>query len=164
MWSGSVDALAFSKTHKKIDININTPAKCLQQSSAPLSQYAGFSLLEVLVAFVIMGLVVTGILQLVGNSLRSVALADEYSYAVQIAESKLASVGSLFPVAIGSHTGTLQDKFNWRITIENSTIIPPDTAQIPSAYPYLIRIEITWPLDNPKRNFQLASIRFGKAP
>jgi len=149
-----VDALAFSKIH--INTSTRIPPK--------LSLQAGFSLLEVLVAFVIMGLVVTGILQLVGSSLRSVALADEYSYAVQIAESKMAGVGHLIPVVIGSHTGTVQEKFNWKITIENSTIIPPDTPQILSAYPYLIRVEVTWPLDDPKRNFQLTSIRFGKAP
>lgn len=125
---------------------------------------AGFSLLEVLVAFVIMGLVVTAILQLVGNSLRSVVLADEYSYAVQIAESKMASVGHIIPIAMGSHTGTLQDKFNWNITIQNSSISPSDNPSILRAYPYLIRINITWPLDDPKRSFQLASIRFGKAP
>lgn len=126
-------------------------------------QQIGFSLLELLVAFVIMGLVVTTILQLVSNNLRSVVLADEYAYAIQIAESKLATVGHLIPVAIGSYTGTLQDKFNWKVIIENSTLVPPDIPITLRTYPYRIRVEITWPLEQPRRNFQLTSIRFGKA-
>lgn len=58
------------------------------------NKQAGFSLLEILVAFVVMAFVVGVILQLFGTSMRSVALTDEYSYAVQVAESHLASVGT----------------------------------------------------------------------
>ena len=50
------------------------------------SRQTGFSLLEVLVAFVVMGLVVGVLLQLFGSSMRSTVLADEYSFAIQIAE------------------------------------------------------------------------------
>ena len=144
MWSGSLDVSVYSRTTAK--------------------RQAGFSLLEVLVAFVIMGLVVTAILQLLGNSLRSVAMADEYATAIQIAESKMASVGHLIPVEIGSHTGKLQDKFNWHVNIEKSVHPMPEISEKMRSYPYQINIEITWPLATAKHRFQLSSLRFGKAP
>ena len=128
-------------------------------------QHGGFSLLEVLIAFVIMGLTVTAILQLVGNSLRSVALADEYSYAIQIAESKMATVGHMIPISVGSHTGTVQNKFNWMIKISKRNVLNAEVEQTLSTYPYHILVEINWPLDldAPQHSFQLSSLRFGKA-
>ncbi|MEZ5449880.1 MAG: hypothetical protein R3E89_13210 [Thiolinea sp.] len=78
----------------------------------------GFSLLEILVAFVIMGLVVGALLQVYGSSMRNVALADEYSFAVQIAESRLQAVGGEIEVEQGSVSGTETSTPQWTISME----------------------------------------------
>ena len=56
--------------------------------SSPASA-AGFSLLEVLVAFVILALVGTALFQLFGGALNNASAADEYSRAALFAESRL---------------------------------------------------------------------------
>ena len=127
-------------------------------------QQAGFSLLEVLVAFVIMGLVIGGILQLFGNSMRSVSLSDEYSYAVKIAESQMATVGTAIPVEAGNTSGSSGDKFNWNITIEATEFEMPEGAPPMPLYPYRVMVDVSWPSGNKDRHFQLASLRFGKEP
>jgi general secretion pathway protein I len=145
MWSGLVDAL----------VCINNPKPSIQ---------SGFSLLEVLLAFVIMGLVVAGILQLTGNSLRNVIIADEYSYAVQIAESKMAEVGNSISVEQGEHSGILHEKFKWQISITDAQLPLPEDMPPLSATPYLIAVDVTWPIKVHKHHFHLSSLRFGATP
>jgi prepilin-type N-terminal cleavage/methylation domain-containing protein len=53
----------------------------------------GFSLLEVLVAFVILSLVATALFRLFSGALQNVSAADEYTRAVLVAESVLATAG-----------------------------------------------------------------------
>ena len=52
----------------------------------------GFSLLEVLAAFVILALVGTALFRLFSGALGNATLADEYSGATLYAESRLAAV------------------------------------------------------------------------
>ena len=124
----------------------------------------GFSLLEVLVAFVIMGLVIGGILQLFGNSMRSVALSDEYSYAVKIAESQMATVGTVIPVESGTTSGSSGDRFDWNITIEPTEFEYPEAAPPIPLYPYRIKVDVSWNSGSRERHFELTSLRFGKEP
>ncbi len=131
--------------------------------SSTFNQQGGFSLLEVLVAFVIMGLVVGGILQLFGNSMRSVALADEYSYAVKVAESQMAGVGTAIPIEAGDTSGS-DGKFNWTIHIEPTEFEYPEDAPAIPLYPYRVHVDIAWQSGNRDRHFELNSIRFGKEP
>lgn len=47
--------------------------------------------------------------------MRSVALADEYSYAVQVAESHLAAVEQKFQVEAGEQSGQKNSAYAWQI-------------------------------------------------
>lgn len=123
---------------------------------------SGFSLLEVLLAFVIMGLVVAGILQLTGNSLRNVVIADEYSYAVQIAESKMVEVGHSIPIEQGEHSGILHEKFQWQINITDAQLPLPEDMPPLATTLYLISVDVTWPIKAYKHHFHLSSLRFGE--
>ncbi len=123
----------------------------------------GFSLLEVLVAFVVMGLVVGGLLQLFGSAMRSVALADEYSLAVQIAESRLATVGTEIPVKEGTESG--EDKATgtqWKITMQPFKWDKKEKLPIPLQL-YQVETTISWSSAQAKREFHLTSLRFGEA-
>ena len=130
------------------------------------NKQAGFSLLEILVAFVVMAFVVGVILQLFGTSMRSVALADEYSYAVQVAESHLAAVGTEIPVEAGEQSGKEKNSaYAWQIKmqpIEAATLNDkleklPLTVQL-----YQVESIVTWQQGDKPRSLQLTSLRFGK--
>lgn len=126
----------------------------------------GFSLLEVLVAFVVMGLVVGVILQLFGSSMRGVALSDEYSFAVQVAESRLAAVGNEIEVEDGSVSGEEKGSgYRWEVQME-----PLDAAnlseklekvQLPLQL-YRVEVAVTWQGDGKPRELHLSSLRFGE--
>ena len=89
------------------------------------SRAAGFSLLEVLAAFVILALVATALFRLFSGSLRNASAADEWSRALLIAESQLDVAASVLPLKETTDrgadgTGTIQ----WESRVVPYT--PPD--------------------------------------
>jgi general secretion pathway protein I len=86
----------------------------------------GFSLLEVLAAFVILALVGTALFRLFSGALGNAALSDEYSRATLYAESRLAGVGVETPLREGVEQGASEDGiYAWTVKIEPYT--PPGT-------------------------------------
>lgn len=127
----------------------------------------GFSLLEVLVAFVVMGLVVGVILQLFGSSMRGVALSDEYSFAVQVAESRLAAVGNEIEVEDGSVSGEEKGSgYRWEVQMEALDAAnlseKLEKVQLPLQL-YRVEVAVTWQGDGKPRELHLSSLRFGEA-
>ena len=123
----------------------------------------GFSLLEVMVAFVVMGLVVGTILQLFGSSMNSVALSDEYSFAVQVAESRLAAVGSEIKVEDGSKSGEEKGSaYRWEVTM-SPIKLSDEMEKLPVPLQlYQVEVVVTWKTGDRPREFHLSSLRFGE--
>jgi general secretion pathway protein I len=69
----------------------------------------GFSLIEVLAAFVILALVGTALFRIFAGALGNASLSDEYSRATLFAESRLASPGVETPLREGKQQGTSED-------------------------------------------------------
>lgn len=123
----------------------------------------GFSLIEVLVAFVVMGLVVGTLLSLFGSSLRSVALSDEYSFAVQIAESRLAALGNAIKVEDGNVNGDEPGTgYHW--TVRMSPIeLSEQREKLPLPLQlYRVDVVVNWQSGDNNREFHLSSLRFGE--
>lgn len=78
----------------------------------------GFSLLEVLVAFVILALVLGTLMEIFSGGLRNVSLAGEYQRAVLLGQSKLAAVGIESPLAEGESQGEFDPIYRWQIVIK----------------------------------------------
>jgi general secretion pathway protein I len=127
----------------------------------------GFSLLEVLVAFVIVALVATALFQLFGGALNSVSAADDYSRAVLLAESRLASaVVESAPLREGGDQGASEDgKYAWALRVE--PYVAPDTTpdqeglgQAAAVRLWRISVTVSWPgtLGN-QRSVSLATVR-----
>jgi general secretion pathway protein I len=76
---------------------------------------SGFSLIEVLVAFVILALTLSVVMRIFSGGLRNVAHADDYSRAVLLAESRLAEL-SVQPLE-GEARGEFDKRFRWRSTV-----------------------------------------------
>jgi general secretion pathway protein I len=85
----------------------------------------GFSLLEVLAAFLILALVGTVLFRLFGASLNNAGAAEEYSRAALLAESRLAAAAAVVPLQAGSDQGTSDDgHYTWMTNV--SLYVPPD--------------------------------------
>lgn len=123
----------------------------------------GFSVLEILIAFVVMALVVGSLLQLFGTSMRNVVLADEYSFAVQIAESRMQAVGTEIPVEKDNVTGTEEGTaYQWAVQMEPVELDEEQDNFSLSIQPYQVSVIVSWDSAGKKREFILSSLRFGE--
>jgi general secretion pathway protein I len=129
---------------------------------------AGFSLLEVLVAFVILALVGTALFRLFSGALGNASLADEYSRATLYAESRLAGIGVETPLRQGTLQGTSDDGYYaWTVKVEPFS--PPGTTPdmetaVAAMAVRLWRLAVTvrWPgAPGSERSIALATQRVG---
>lgn len=80
-------------------------------------QVEGFTLVEVLVALAITGLSLSFLVMAVNTGLENANRADEYLEANQRAQSYLAGVGIVVPLAPGRYSGVDGAGFSWRIRV-----------------------------------------------
>lgn len=121
----------------------------------------GMTLIEVLVAFVVLSLTMTVIMQIFSGGMRNARLADTYSRAVFLAESKLAAVGVDQPLVQGEASGELGLDFRWRLTV-----VPYDDSGAAdrlmlSMRLYHVRVRVNWNESGRERQIELASLRLG---
>ncbi|MGA7296879.1 MAG: prepilin-type N-terminal cleavage/methylation domain-containing protein [Rhodanobacteraceae bacterium] len=86
----------------------------------------GFSLIEVIAAFLIFAVGFGVLLQILTSSLRVAHRSQDYTQATLWAESKLDTVGVGEPLKDGSEQGSFDDKYRWDMTVQK--IQPPDVA------------------------------------
>ena len=129
---------------------------------------SGFSLLEVLVAFVILSLVATALFRLFSGALGNASAADDYSRAVLVAESVLTEAAAAAPLVEGTRTGSADDgRVAW--TTRTSTYsppgVPPDlerAAETMAVRLFRITAEVTFAAPSGgQRTFALATTRIG---
>lgn len=144
-----------------VSVRCNSTSRSISRSVCHSSQ--GFSLLEILVAFVMMGLVVGSLLQLFGSSMRNVALSDEYSFAVQVAESRLQAVGTEILVEKGSEQGAEEGTpYRWVVHMEPVELHEEQDNFSLSVQPYRVSVIVAWDSNGKQREFVLSSLRFGE--
>lgn len=126
----------------------------------------GFSLLEVLAAFVILALVGTVLFRLFGASLNNAGAADDYSRAALFAESRLAAAAAVVPLREGSDQGLSDDgRYAWTTSI--TPYVPPDSTpdqlrfgEAATVVLWRVAVNVTWPgtLGN-ERSIALSTVR-----
>jgi general secretion pathway protein I len=128
----------------------------------------GFSLLEVLVAFVILALVGTALFRLFSGSLANVAAAGDYSRAVLVAESALATAAATQPLREATANGSADDgRIEWttRVTAYTPPDVSPDLQRVADAMAtrlYRVSAEVTFPSPSGgKRTYTLATTKIG---
>ena len=87
----------------------------------------GFSLLEVLVAFVILALVGTALFGLFGGALRNAASAEDWSRAMLVAQTRLVEAANVQPLREGSNAGTDADgRIAWQTSVAPYVVPDPN--------------------------------------
>jgi general secretion pathway protein I len=121
---------------------------------------AGFSLLEILVAFAVMALSLGVLLRIFAGGTRMAITADEYSRAMVVAESLFASVGMETPIQPGESSGEVDEKYHWTLTV---TPYPVDEELSPPgnlpAKPFWVELHVEWGEADEQRSFDLATLR-----
>jgi general secretion pathway protein I len=129
----------------------------------------GFSLLEVLVAFVILGLVLGVLMEIFSSGLRNVGRATESQRAVLLAQSKLASVGIETALREGESNGDFDGGFRWQLSIKpfkesqesQAEFVDPSGVIAPILPVTLLEVEVRvlWGGSEPPRMISLKTLR-----
>jgi len=126
----------------------------------------GFSLLEVLVAFVVLSLSLGIILQIFSLSTRITRTAETYQQAVLIAESKMGELLAQEFIEPGRDDGSFDDRVHdgemmdmqWQTEVSDYEFPDDPTVDNPALQPYLIEVSVSWG-DDDGQNVTLSTIR-----
>ncbi len=119
----------------------------------------GFSLLEVLVAFSIFALSLGVLFQIYSTGAHSTVLSDEYTRAVIIAQSKLASIGVEEWSDLGETTGSENDLYQWVVRIHP---LENDDGHLETQFHLLrrdVEVEVSWNTMGKTRTIRLNTIK-----
>ena len=124
----------------------------------------GFSLIEVLAAFVILALVATALFQLFSGALQNASAAEDWSRAVLVAESRLAAAANVQPLVEASERGDDDDgriKWETRVRTWDPPNVDPELARISGGMTtrlYRVEVDIRFPgLAGRERSLSLAT-------
>jgi general secretion pathway protein I len=144
-------------------------ARRLRRLHVAATRANGFSLLEVLVAFIIVALVVTALFRLFGGALGNAAAADEWTRALLVAQSRLTLAASAQPLRETTDAGTEADgRIAWRTSI--TPYVPPDpnpdleraSESMPTRL-YRVTVDVRFPgAAGQSRTLSLTTVRLGQ--
>lgn len=109
-----------------------------------IPQAKGFSLLEILVAFAIMAVAITIVLRIFSSGVNTAIISEEYSVAMQIAESLMVGTGVETPLAPGEAEGTEVDKYHWLVTVRPLAISTNNGQNNSAQHLYSVKVQVSW--------------------
>lgn len=119
----------------------------------------GFTLLEVLVALLIFGLVFGVLAQIFQTGLQQSAAAEDVATATLLARSRLARIGVDLPLAIGETEEEVDDGFRMRTTIRAAELGETEVELVP----LLVQVTVAWGSIERERQVALTTLRLGPA-
>lgn len=118
----------------------------------------GFTLIEVLVAFVVTSLVLAAVLGIFSGGLGTSRRADARATAALIATSVLAATGREQPLAEGVAEGVFDNGFRWRRWIE-PYLVETLFAEDSGIFSYRVVVTVSWPGAGPDDGVTLSTLR-----
>jgi len=123
--------------------------------------YSGYTLIEVLVAMMILALSLTVIFRIFSVGLHAIGTDAEYARAVMVAESVIAATGVTEPLEPGETSGRLFGKYQWQRTVNpyrNTGSPPPLT---PPLRAFHVAVSVQWPAAGSSRRLEITTLRLG---
>ena len=126
---------------------------------------SGFTLIEIVVAFVMLALVLVTSFEIFTGGMRRAADLEDYSRALLIAQSKIAAAGTEEQFKEGETQGDSEDRrYHWAVSIRRSDEGMPADGQ-PNNNPYaLFRVDVRvgWVgADTRERSLALSTLGLG---
>lgn len=119
----------------------------------------GITLIEVMVAFVILALSVTVLLRIFSSGLSNTVISQQYVDAVVLAETRMAQIGTTMEIIPGVESGEAGEKYIWK------TVIDPyypwqgsEDGKVPVSA-FVVDVEVSWEEKGRMRNVVLTSIK-----
>ncbi len=132
----------------------------------------GFTLLEVMLAFVIFALSFATVLEIMAGSMRSVRRASDDTEVALFAQSIMDLVGNEIPVEEGEYGGTGMDRYEWQLflTLYDSggegtegvsaeVVSTEELAELSGIELYRVDLDMDWETGRRHRNYHFSTIR-----
>ena len=123
---------------------------------------SGFTLIEVLVAFAVLGLVLAALLQVFSAELKQYRVASAYATATGLAESKLSQFGISDPMAVGESRGRFNGEFRWQMRVEPYSGSDEAGNDEVSVRLYHVFLKVAWGAADNERSVALETLRLGQ--
>jgi general secretion pathway protein I len=127
----------------------------------------GFTLLEVMLAFVIFALSFATVLEIMAGSMRSVGRATDDTQVALLAQSLMDLVGTEIPIEEGEYNDTAMERYQWQINIslydtggeaDEETIISQELADMSGIELYRVDLYVDWDTGRRQRELHFSTI------
>ena len=127
-------------------------------------QQQGFTLLEVMLAFVVFALSFATVLEILSGSMRSVTRSGDDTEVALFAQSIFDLVGTEIPLEEGQLSGIGLDRYQWQLDIylfqaEGDEDHTMELAELTGTELYRVDLSIDWESGRRQRDLQFSTIR-----
>jgi len=121
----------------------------------------GFTLIEVVVALAILGIVLTVIIELFAGGLRLARTSKEYTKAVNYVNTKMEEIASQKMLEEGMTEGEFDETFHWRVTMNKVNMLAverPWEVKVPIQL-FKIKVDVLWKSGPKERSASIETYR-----
>lgn len=122
----------------------------------------GFTLMETMVATMVLGIALVAIMELFSGGLRSARLAEDHTRATLMAGEKLEEILLTTPLEETTLEGSFDDHFSWTCSIKPEEEGISGITPQPLLQAYHIQLKVTWQTGIKNRDFTLNTIRIAQ--
>ncbi|NBB92998.1 MAG: prepilin-type N-terminal cleavage/methylation domain-containing protein [Gammaproteobacteria bacterium] len=126
------------------------------------SRQAGFTLIEVMAAFMVFSLLFGVVLQILSTSVGNTRMSGDYTQAALWAQSRLDTVGLESMIEPGVTRGDFDDRFSWTMEVEETAVADGRGLDAQEGLPivlYHIRLTVEWGEGNRGRQAVFETMR-----
>lgn len=126
-----------------------------------VNKQQGFSLLEILIAFSILALSLGILLKIFSTGVNTAVVAEDYTAAVQIAESLMAKTGVETPLQANQASGMENEKYHWLVEVSPFEFNPENVDPTAlTAVLFKVKVTVSWGDDNVNdRQIELTTLK-----
>lgn len=121
----------------------------------------GFTLIEILVAMMILSISLTLILQLFSGGLKSAGISEKYTRAVFYAKEQMEAVLLAEEFESGTWKGEFDDEFGWKTDIVRLEPSEEEKDRLPLDI-FSITVTVSWNEGADEKNFQISTLKLAE--